>query len=58
MYLEALERVAVGRDRERVRLADAFIVRTADPPLGDRSAGGCWKLGEEMEKRRRPESHP
>ena len=35
MYLEALERVAVGRDLERVRLADAFIVRTADPPLGD-----------------------
>jgi hypothetical protein len=51
MYLEALERVAVGRDLERVRMRSS-----CERPIY--RAGGCWKLGEEMEKRRRPESHP
>ena len=35
LYLEALERVAVGRRLERVRLADPFVLRTAEPPLSD-----------------------
>jgi formamidopyrimidine-DNA glycosylase len=35
LYLEGLERVAVGTRLERIRLADPFVLRTADPPLAD-----------------------
>lgn len=35
LYLEALERVAVGRRLEQVQLADPFVLRTAEPPLSD-----------------------
>ena len=35
VYLEALERFAVGRRLERIRLASPFVLRTADPLLGD-----------------------
>jgi len=34
-YLEALERFAVGQRLERIRLASPFVLRTADPPLGE-----------------------
>jgi formamidopyrimidine-DNA glycosylase len=33
LYLEALERVAVGRRLEQIRLADPFVLRTAEPSL-------------------------
>ena len=33
IYLEALNRVAVGRRLEQIRLGDPFVLRTADPPV-------------------------
>jgi formamidopyrimidine-DNA glycosylase len=33
LYLEALERFAVGRELQQVRLASPFVLRSYDPPL-------------------------
>lgn len=35
VYLEALERLAVGRRLDEIRLASPFVLRTADPPLSE-----------------------
>ncbi len=35
LYVEALQRFAVGRPLERVRLAHPFLLRTAQPPLAE-----------------------
>ena len=35
LYLDALERIAVGSRLERARLADPFVLRTAEPPLAE-----------------------
>jgi formamidopyrimidine-DNA glycosylase len=35
VYLEALERHAVGRVLERARLASPFLLRTVDPPIAE-----------------------
>jgi formamidopyrimidine-DNA glycosylase len=35
LYIEALERIAVGSRLERVRLGDSFVLRTAEPPLAE-----------------------
>lgn len=35
VYLEALERFAVGRRLDEIRLASPFVLRTADPPLSE-----------------------
>lgn len=35
VYLEALERFAVGRRLDEIRLASPFVLRTADPPISE-----------------------
>ena len=35
IYVEALERAAMGRPLEQVRIGSPFVLRSVDPPIGD-----------------------
>src|SRR5690348_11152109 len=35
IYVEALERVALGRPLEQVRIGSPFVLRSVDPPIGE-----------------------
>ncbi len=51
VYLEALERFAVGKTLERVRLASPFLLRSYDPPISDihgRRLTGVRRLGKRI----------
>jgi len=50
-YLEALKRFVVGQRLERIRLTSPFVLRTADPPLGDafgKVLGAVRRLGKRI----------
>ncbi|MCG8457557.1 MAG: hypothetical protein MI919_14885 [Holophagales bacterium] len=50
-YVEALERVAAGKELERVRVRSPFLVRSVSPPLGDtagRRIQGFSRLGKRI----------
>jgi formamidopyrimidine-DNA glycosylase len=47
-YLTALEPRIVGQPIERVRLASAFLLRTAQPPLADTEGRKVRELQESV----------
>jgi formamidopyrimidine-DNA glycosylase len=51
VYLEALERFAVGRELQRVRLSSPFVLRSYDPPLdavAGRTVRGVRRIGKRI----------
>jgi len=51
IYVEALERVAVGRRLEQVRIGSPFALRSVDPPIGEaagRPVTGVRRLGKRV----------
>ena len=51
VYLHALRPRVVGQQLERLRIASAFVLRSADPPLGDlarRTVTGVQRLGKRI----------
>jgi formamidopyrimidine-DNA glycosylase len=51
VYCEALDRRVVGRELERVRLVDAFVLRTARPPiesLEGKRVGAVRRIGKRV----------
>ena len=51
VYLHALRPRVVGRQLERLRIASPFVLRSADPPIGDlarRTVTGVQRLGKRI----------
>jgi len=51
IYVEALERVAVGRPLEQLRIGSPFVLRSVDPPIGQvdgRRVMGVRRLGKRI----------